>query len=503
MASISTILKQKIAQLEKLEDDLQRLRSDFNTKAGGGVGSEEVEVVEEWAKVKHLRERLFLLDQSIDIDEDSLKNALKYNIPEDTQERLRESVKRDIKRADAILKASARTINAASKTFSRMLVELKNAPWRGNKLPLLTITEAEDTALPVSKQATQSEEPDKPIPKTQLPPVEKPIKKIIPKPPPAPPAEQARSHNQIAKEVEVSIEKFNRKIPAIQKDVLAGIEEELRDLDLDGGKIKATVKNLALISRIKNKLIKLIVTDEYKEEVKAFAESFNKVTELQNAYWKQLESTFKPKALLREIRNISISDTVNKLMGSGINANLVDPVSDILRTNITAGGSYRALTDQLRQSLTDTNTPGLLSKYAKTTTTDALNTYSAQYAQIVSSDLGFEWYKYSNTDIVTTRPFCDAMTDRPFFHVSEIPQLLRAEGLTYVNKKGQRISVPIYQRTGLPHGMKDGTDASNFLINRGGWNCGHQCRPISEGLVPQTDKDRVFASPGYLRWKSS
>ncbi len=218
--------------------------------------------------------------------------------------------------------------------------------------------------------------------------------------------------------------------------------------------------------------------------------------------WKQVESTFKPSALLAEIRNISIEDVVTKLLDTGINANIADPIADVLRTNITTGGSYSALTDQLRQLLTDTNTQGLLSKYAKTLTTDSLNSYNAQYTQTVSSDLGFSWFKYSGSDITTTRPFCDAMTDRPYFHISETPALLRAEGLTYVNKKGERVPVPIYSRTGLPHGMKENTTAENFLINRGGWNCGHQCRPVSESLVPQADKDRAYSTPAYIRWKA-
>lgn len=308
--------------------------------------------------------------------------------------------------------------------------------------------------------------------------------------------------DDILGQIEKSINRFNRRIPATQKSMLAAIEEDLRNIDLNNGKIKATVKNLSNIARIKNRLTKIILTDDYKAEVKHFAEAFNEITVLQNQYWKQVEATFKPFPLLREIKNITIEDTVNKLLDSGINANIADPIADILRTNITTGGSYSALTDQLRQSLTDTDTQGLLSKYAKTLTVDSINTYNAQYTQTVSSDLGFSWFKYSNTDIDTTRPFCDAMTDRPFFHISEIPSLLRAEGLTYVNKRGERVPVPIYNRTGLPHGMKENTTAENFLINRGGWNCGHQCRPVSESLVPQADKDRAYSTPAYIRWRA-
>jgi hypothetical protein len=306
--------------------------------------------------------------------------------------------------------------------------------------------------------------------------------------------------DDILKKIEQSVNRFNRRIPAAQKGMLQAIEEDLRGLDVSNGNVKATVKNLSLIARIKNRMTSILLTDEYKDEVKEFAKSFNEVTALQNQYWKSVESTFKPRPLLEAIKKDAITDTVNKLTEAGIGVNIGDKVSDILRTNITTGGSYSSLTDELRQYLTTTNTPGGLEKYAKQITTDALNQYNATYTQTVSSDLNFEWFKYSNTDIETSRPFCDAMTDQPYFHISEIPAKLRAEGLTYVNKKGDRVPVPIYAKTGLPHGMIPGTDASNFQIRRGGYNCGHQVRPISAGLVPADVKSRVMATPAYIRW---
>lgn len=309
--------------------------------------------------------------------------------------------------------------------------------------------------------------------------------------------------DDILGQIEKSINRFNRRIPATQKSMLAAIEEDLRNLDLNNGKIKATVKNLSNIARIKNRLTKIILTDDYKAEVKHFAEAFNEITVLQNQYWKQVEATFKPFPLLREIKNITIEDTVNKLLDSGINANIADPIADILRTNITTGGSYSALTDQLRAMLTDTQTPGFLSKYAKSLTVDSLNTYNAQYSATIASDLGFSWFKYSNTLIETSRPFCQSMIEeRPYFHISEIPALLRAENMFYTDNKGVRKAVPIYQKTGLPHGFKENTTAENFLILRAGWQCAHQVRAISESLVPRDVVERVQATPAYIRWKN-
>lgn len=306
--------------------------------------------------------------------------------------------------------------------------------------------------------------------------------------------------NTILTTIEKALERFNKKIPASQRAMLEEIEQQLRRLDTQGDTIKATVANLKIVNSIKAKIARLIMTDEYKTEVREFVQTFNRVTTLQNEYWRQLETTFKPRPLLREIRRAAISDTVKALGEAGIGSAIGEQVSAILRNNITTGGSMKALTRQLRESMTDTNTPGMLSRYAGQITTDAINQYNAQYTQTVSGDLGFEWYAYQGTDIKTTRPFCDAMTDFRYFHISEVPRLLRAEGLTY-EKDGKRVPVPIYEKTKLPHGMIPGTDPANFFIRRGGYNCGHQIRPVSERRVPLDIQTRVKATPQYKAWK--
>lgn len=307
--------------------------------------------------------------------------------------------------------------------------------------------------------------------------------------------------SDILTRIDEAIAKFNKVIPKIQKDVFADLQEELKRLDTVNGKIKPTIANLRIIVSIKNKMLRLILTPEYKQEVKDFIKAFNDVTKLQNQYWQSVEKTFKPRALLKEIRTQAIDDTVKSLTASGIGSTIQEQIADILRTNITTGGSYAALNDQLRESLVNTKTDGLLLKYTKQITTDSINQYSAQYTQVVSNDLGFEWFAYQGTDIKTTRPFCDAMTDFRYFHVTEIPDLLKAKDLYYI-KDGKKTKVPIYEKTGLPHGMIPGTNPANFQINRGGYNCGHQIRPVSAALVPADIKEKVFASPEYKALKS-
>lgn len=308
----------------------------------------------------------------------------------------------------------------------------------------------------------------------------------------------------ILERIEEAITKFNKNIPGIQKNVLDGILEELRKLDLKDSRIKPTVANLKLIASVKNKLQRLILTDDYIDEVKEFVKSFSDVTKLQNEYWKSVEQTFKPKTLLKEIRNQSIADAVQKLTEAGIGVNIENGITDILRTNITSGGSYKSLEAQLRELLTNTDkSDGALLKYTKQITTDSIHQYNAQYTQTVSNDLGFEWYAWQGSEIMTSRPFCQSMVEeRRYFHISEVPALLRAENMYYTdNKDGERKKVPIYKKTGLPHGFIEGTNTENFFVRRAGYQCGHQARPVSESLVPKDVKERVYATAAYKRWK--
>lgn len=309
----------------------------------------------------------------------------------------------------------------------------------------------------------------------------------------------------VAKTMNSAIEKFMKRVPVAQKRLLQSIQDETKSLELyQDGRIKSTVKNLSILNRIKQQLTEIIITPEYRKMVGEFVEAFNTVTAQSNSYFRSLDKKFKPKSILKEIKKQAAQDTVAQLTETGLASVVVDEITEVLRSNITAGGSYKNLTKQFVELITDTGKgQGILNRYAGQIVTDSINQYSAQYNQMVFADLGAEWFDYAGTDILTTRPFCDAMTDHDIFHISEVPSLLRAEGLTYLNKKtGKREKVPINKKTGLPGGMYPETTVANFFIRRGGYNCGHQIRPVfGDHRIPQHIKDRVFPTSAYKNYK--
>jgi hypothetical protein len=162
----------------------------------------------------------------------------------------------------------------------------------------------------------------------------------------------------------------------------------------------------------------------------------------------------------------------------------------MLNQAVTTGGTRKEFTEQARKFLlAEDGGKGSLTKYASLIATDSLNTYSATYNSLITDDLGFEWFKYSGSLKKTSRDFCRELIDASgrggcleYIHVSQIPKLLEGHIC--------EVTVPLYDKTGLPEGMKDGTNPANFKINRGGWNCNHQLTGVPSVLVPKRLRDQ-------------
>lgn len=293
-----------------------------------------------------------------------------------------------------------------------------------------------------------------------------------------------------------TVDDFNSSIPGIQDRLLDKLREELTALKLKQGDIQINAENIRKIAVIKSRLLDIILSPEYVEQVKQYVQAFNQITALQNRYFESVSDGFAPPDFTDALKQQAIESAVDNLTERGIQANVIAGIEDILRKNITGGGSYVDLQKSLENHLTNNEVgEGALQKYTRQMTVDAVNQYSAQYSQIVSSDLGLEWFIYAGSNIETTRPLCIALTKKRHIHVSEFPAILSGDFEEFRQADGK-----LNSKTGLPEGMLPDTTPSNFQINRGGWNCQHQLRPVSESAVPADKVAAVKATNEYRVW---
>lgn len=273
---------------------------------------------------------------------------------------------------------------------------------------------------------------------------------------------------------------FQNELPAIEKNMLSRIQLLIKDLEIKNGTVLNSTANLKLIGKINSELKGAILSPKYMAAVQEFVEVFNRIATLQKKYFKTNFDGEISSEKLDIIQKQSKDAIVKKLTGSGLDGNVISEVEDILRKNITTGGSYNALSSQMQEFMVS-NAPeqhfGKISAYAKTIVIDAVNQYSAQYHEIITEDLGLEWFMYVGSNLATTREFCDLLTEKKYVHKSELAGILNGhiDGHPY----------KINPRTKLWYGAIDGTNVSNFQINRGGYRCGHQFIAVSKMVVPK------------------
>jgi hypothetical protein len=292
-----------------------------------------------------------------------------------------------------------------------------------------------------------------------------------------------QTFEKILQLIDQSTTDFQGSIPDMQKKIYGDLQEYIKKLDLRDGRIMNNLQNLQLIGQIKNRLRKILSGKDYNKLVSDFTEAFDEVANLNQQYFADFNFKFKPKKTLPVIKQLAIDQTIEDLIGQGMAESIIKPITEILKSNITTGGSYAKFQEQLRTHIVnDENGAGSLQRYTKQITTDAINQFNAQYHDTIAQDLQFNWGQYVGSNLTTTREFCERLTAKEWVHRTELPSIIKG--------KIDGVDIKLSKTTGLPVGMIPGTNVDNFKVNRGGYQCGHQFFWVPDNAVPDAIKKK-------------
>lgn len=305
-----------------------------------------------------------------------------------------------------------------------------------------------------------------------------------------------QSLQDILSTIEVAVNRISGAAAKKQDVVLKEVLMLAKKLETKGDNLLNSVNNLKLISTLKSKIEGVIIDARYKNEVKSFADSYSKVQDIQNEYFSQFATKYKPKSKTLDIlRQSAVETTLNGLLQTGIEVGVVDGIKEMLLKNISNAGSYVDLIEQLRSHiLTDAKTgEGSFERHINTYANTAINQFSAEYNKAVADDLGLEWYMFDGSLLETSRSFCVKCCQKKYIHVSEFTKILKGDF-------GDLGNITVSKKSGLPSGLMKGTTPENFVRRRGGWNCGHQMIAVDEIVVPQSIKEKVYSTSEYKAW---
>lgn len=289
---------------------------------------------------------------------------------------------------------------------------------------------------------------------------------------------------KILSEINKASTGFGGSLNAIEQKMFSEVISLTKELETSNGKIKNSNENFKIILSIRKKLDDVILNDSgYVDDMQKLTKSYDTILNAQMDYFYTLSNKVN-KERFETVKKIAMLNTVDALTGAGLQANVTNQINEMLLQSVASGTTYKDMTERMREFLTQTeNGDGALTRYARTYAETAVNQYAGQNIKLLTDDLGLEWYMYVGSEKTTTRQFCSLMLDKKYIHKSEIRTVLSG------NIDGHRCE--LYDKTGLPKGMIEGTTPENFPVLCGGWNCGHKMIPISDAIVPIPIKSKI------------
>ena len=282
---------------------------------------------------------------------------------------------------------------------------------------------------------------------------------------------------KIALLAESAANKFTKGVKSTERDIYNKLLAIVKGLDLNpDGTIKTNQANIKILREVRSSIESIILTDAYRKRVNDYLGAFDDLKGVNDTYFAVLSTAFKPNKLLyEEVKKLTIAATKKSLLESGINQFVIDPINDLLTQNVTSGGMFADLVEQMRIAiLGDKERLGKLERYASQITRDSLNQYSRNYQQSITSDLGFEWFYYSGQLVRDSRSYC-VEREGKFYHEKEVEN---SASLQWSGK--------------IP-----GTNSSSIFVYCGGYFCGHSYLPVLISQVPKDVVDRNIANGNY------
>lgn len=271
--------------------------------------------------------------------------------------------------------------------------------------------------------------------------------------------------------------KFFDAVNITQQDIYENLINLFKRLEVDeNGYILANAANRAIFTKSSQIFNQTINHSGYNDAVNEFVGTFTEIDLANQDYFSSISDLFKPnRVFISSLQKQAISTLESSILNEGLQANIKQPLMNIISQNINGGGSYSGFLEQLRTNIIGDKNEGKLLRYSRGILNDALFQYSRSYQQSVTDDLGLEFYLYSGGVVKNSRPWCVEHADQ-FFHQLEI------EAWADEDWEGK-----------IPD-----TTSSSIWVYAAGYNCAHSFIPVSTLIVPQDVIDRNIESGNYI-----
>lgn len=256
--------------------------------------------------------------------------------------------------------------------------------------------------------------------------------------------------------------KFLATLDPVQQRIFRAVMAQVNDLATTHGIIDFDASNAAQVNEL-NKIVRdTIKKTAYSQNVADYLREFETISKYNTGIHEDLNA-LDPKEirkLINPIQKQMVDQTVEGLLGTGINTGFTDPMKEGIMANIASGVTKSQLEDSLRAYiLANPDQVGAFTRYAGQIARDTLNQFDGQVNSRIMADFGLNAMRYVGSIIDDSRPQCIRWVGMGTLLVDELPQEIE-----WANANGS--------------GMVKGTTPGNFATFRGGYNCRHSAIPF-------------------------
>ena len=251
--------------------------------------------------------------------------------------------------------------------------------------------------------------------------------------------------------IDSATELLNDKVKSLEPKFLNLLLDEIKKLDVRGGGIvSSTKRNKAFIRSFRERVRKLLTKTKYFDFVDGFLLSYDDLNNFTKDINKRVNQITIPTAQLSKWRTWGVDKVSFDLVKQGLDSSLIKP----LRNEVT----------KVAQALENTLQPigragGLLTTNSYQVSRDALGQYYGSINQQIADTFELDGIRYVGSLINDSRDQCRRWVDKKVLAVKDLQS---------------EINWAFANGTGM---IKD-TTPSNFLQNRGGYNCRHPAIPV-------------------------
>lgn len=251
------------------------------------------------------------------------------------------------------------------------------------------------------------------------------------------------------------------------KDAEVAIFDELikllNSVDVSAGKLQTNSKTENFLMSMDKKIYDALKKADYNKSVLKYTQNFSLIGDNIQEVHSKFNKVNITDAQINPFLRIEVNNTIDKLSGSGMAKDFINPIRESLYRNIMLGDEITTVEKTLRDFvISSEGNDSKLMRYVKQTSRDAMQQFDGTIQANIANELKLNALRYVGSLIKDSRKQCIRW-------VSDNGGIIKLEDLQ------EEIDWAFANGSG----MNPLTTLLTFFIFRGGFNCRHRAFPTN------------------------